>query len=87
MTSPRDTPPGSAMRDGQAMFDVPLQVAHGRISALHADGGEQAASSAARRPAGRSRLRQALGVRLLALGAAVLAEEPGLGQRRRAARG
>jgi hypothetical protein len=75
------------MRDGQAMFDVALQMAHGRISALHGKGGEQRAPSTGRRPAAGSRLRYALGVRLLALGATLLGEEPILGQPRRAARG
>lgn len=70
------------LRDDQAIFDVSLQAAHRRITDLQADGRATAATGAAlagRRPG----VRYALGVRLLALGAALVADEPLLGEPRR----
>lgn len=74
------------IQDGQSMFDVSLQAASGRMAELRGDTKTPGVSVTARVP-GRPGLRYALGVRLLALGAALVADEPLVAPRRPLARG
>ena len=74
------------IHDGQAMFDVSLHAAHGRIADLQAGGRTRpsAPGTVVRRAL---RIRHALGVRLLVLGAALVADEPTVVSARPLARG
>lgn len=72
------------IKDGQSMFDVPLHAAGGRIADLRAER-DTVVVKATGVP--RRGLRYALGVRFLAMGAALVADDPILPPGRRLARG